>query len=223
MHSFISGSRFKKAGDDEASTTAPGEDGVKHDAVSDQAPNLAVASGRVVVIRPSSGVPVAIAVPHQVGMPTVNADVQIVSSPASGTLPESKHVPFDWVNANGLGRKGPADLVPKDHASRVSQAAKVSDVAICLLVGACAARSIRRHDMFPSAEVMMNGSAGGRRSAYNCGEWGERQSVLSGGFWLRALPNNRLSSQSWRGLVCATLALNKDLSCCAVCTGTVQS
>ena len=207
MHSYISGSRFKKAGDEEASTIAPGEDGVKQDAASDQAPNVAVASGRVVVIRPSSGVPVAIAVPHQVGMPTVNADVQIVKPPASGTPPESKHVPFDWVKANGLGRKGPADVVPEDHASRVSrvsEAAKVNDVAICLLVGACAARCIRRHDMFPSAEVVMNGSAGGRGSAYNGGEWGERQGVFSGGSWHRALPNNRLSPQSWRGLVCAT-------------------
>jgi hypothetical protein len=174
VHSFISGSRFKKAGDKEASTTAPGEDGVKQDAASDQAPNVAVASGRVVVIRPSSDIPVAIAMPHQVGMPTVNADVQIVNPPASGTPPESKHVPFDWVEANGLGRKGPADLVPEDHASHVSEAAKVNDVAICLLVGACAARCIRRHDMFPSAEVVMSGSAGGRGSAYNCGEWGER-------------------------------------------------
>ena len=204
MHSFISGSRFKKAGDEEASTAASGEDGVKQDVASDQAPNVAVPSGRVVVIRPSSGVPVAIAMPHQVGMPTVNADVQIVNSPSSGTPPESKHVPFDWVKVNGLGRKGPADVVPKDHASRVSEAAKVSDVAICLLVGACKAHCIRRHGIFHSAEVAMNGSSGGRGSAYNCGEWGERQGVFSGGSWHRALPNNRLSPQSWRGLVCAT-------------------
>ena len=152
MHTFISGSRFDKASDEETKNASPAEEGANQDATSDVVQNAVVPSGRAVVIsRPPQGVPVVVAIPHQVGMPTVTANVKIVSSPASGTPSSSKHVPFAWVKANGLGRQGAADAIPlpdgrsreekyEDHASRVSKAAMVSEASVSVCVWACACR-----------------------------------------------------------------------------------
>ena len=125
MHTYITGSRFHHADDVDASPTTNKDV---------EAQNVVAPEGKTVVISRAVPVqPVVIAIPHQTGAPEpVQAEVKIVTTHHASASP--KHVPFDWVKKNGLGKTGPSVPDTNDktreekfvnHASHVATAVQV--------------------------------------------------------------------------------------------------
>jgi len=130
VHSFISGSRFKRSQDEVVDATPV--EATNAVAEPEEQKNVVSPVGRDVMISrtlPQSHEPMVIAIPHQAGVPEpVKAVVKVVHS--TGALPPaSVHVPFTWAKVPPGPPLGHDSRTREkklgDHSAHTSQAQKV--------------------------------------------------------------------------------------------------